>query len=334
MGDIKMTTNTPIDFQTAFFKMLSENIILSHETMEEYLKQYPVAKVYALDWKDIIETLPPVHQLIVKTVLKGMEPSVPKPIKIKQKKLEIHQKELSMGTFNVHNIATNNSSLMVLLVENPEEALSNLRSGIYTLEEINYPNSLRWTPLRYVARNARDIKGSFELVQVLLELGAFVNAEATGKVSILTSSGYETNRHSTQEVFDLLLNHPTILVNAQSTIHRKTTLMEVIMSSGSDSKLSTVISLLEHPDIDPNIKAEDGEDALLKGLRHFGRESNPGEYCTSKDALVALIKSPKYKLNLQDKMPWFTKYSEADKKNYLQIVFDLYKEHNPTGIYN
>jgi ankyrin repeat protein len=210
--------------------------------------------------------------------------------KTKKRPLVVHNIALLMS--EPAGYASKNSTLMVTIHINPEQALLDLTDGKVSVEEINHQNEKGWTALIYVSRHARKIVGAETMISILLLLGANVNLFMNKRLDALHMACCYSGSESTEKTVEILLKDPKIDVNFRD-VNEATSLIDASMNSKTASTEKTVEMLLAHPQIDVNIKNNVGKTALMAACDHFKTTS-------SLKTIEMLLAHPKIDINLTD----------------------------------
>jgi len=157
------------------------------------------------------------------------------------------------------------SELMMDLVANPVKALQDLEAGVVSKEEINHLNTLGWTALMYLCRNA---KKDTILIEKLLDLGADPNIQGTisGFTALMTAfANYEP---VAEKVVEILLKRPKI--ELYLTNHSGENVMTTAIHHCKDMKILKMLMK------DPRVDLMKGNilNSILKGsiIKEFGGE--------------------------------------------------------------
>jgi len=183
-----------------------------------------------------------------------VSPSVPV-----ERPLVLHNVKLTMSSLST--CVNSHSTLLMTLVTNPEQALKDLESGTVSVKEINHPNDVGWTPLSYVARNAKKIPKFGEIMQKLLDLGADVNENTSPPAlpyALRNSAG-----DSTEEAVAILLKHPKININF--VYSGETALTDTLSYfPNTNASLKSIEMVLKDPRLDINHKNPSGMTILQR----------------------------------------------------------------------
>ena len=144
-------------------------------------------------------------------------------------------------------------------------------------------------------RGARAMRDpcSDKLVQKLIDLGADVNLKNSSDCPALWLASCNTVKDSTENVVEMLANHPKIDINFTNQ-YGDPLLFVVAFYSNKTTTPKTIELLLRHPDINVNqMQPSTNKTALMMVAQNLGGHS-------SKDCLKMLMKHPKIDMNLKD----------------------------------
>ena len=214
---------------------------------------------------------------------------------IQNSDFKILDKKLDMS-YIVRNIGKN-SQLMCDIHDNPEDTFKKLKTGYYSLKELNYQNEEGWTLLHYLCRNSQKLSIYNKIIQYLLNhTDINVNLQTNHGLSALMMAAQYSNKDSSDKTVEMLLNHTDIDVNLQENFG-STALMMAARNSNTDSSDKTVEMLLNHSDIDVNLQTNDEWTALMMASRYSNTES-------SEKTVEMLLNHPNINVNLQNNDGW------------------------------
>ena len=208
--------------------------------------------------------------------------------------LIIHDVNLDMSPLRL--AVGKNSTLMLSIHSDPKNALDDLQSNLYSIEEINYLNADQWSVLHYLCRNSNNVNYAHALIQFLIN---YPNVEVNliaDSVTALSLAAIYSNTTSTEKTVELLLQYPNININYQNE-EGWSALMMACRYSTTQSTENTVHMLLKHKNINVNLQNNDGWSALMMACRNSGNQS-------SENTVHMLLQHEDINVNLQNKNGW------------------------------
>ena len=181
-------------------------------------------------------------------------PPTPTPTPTKRQLVKVH------GNFYVTpNLPAGEvSAWMKTVLEDHTSALKELSEGTISVEEINDPCSVNWTPLMYLARNGADLANVAPLMQKMLDLGADVNYQNSSQdTALMIACQYKCSA-----VVEILLKHPNIDVNLKNKLGL-TALMGAASCALTYGAIKNVELLMNHPKIIINDSNKTGWTAFM-----------------------------------------------------------------------